>query len=201
MREIFYFIASRESPPRGFLSSLTEPIDDPEVNVDIVDVELAAEINPPHSKLSVPYSRNRNKALSTASLESLNNRINQFSEKLKSLLLRDPLYFGPPVDTFLKNVEKYAKTDNQLVNGLIRSFRPVSLRKMRQLDVQPTAISRRKSEYKGKRSLIAGRPPKRKVYDPVNIVKKRTRNPRPHKLMQVVAQNKPPVPSMRRNPK
>lgn len=206
LRKTFYFIATGQLPPPGFLSALTDSVEGPIPSVDGMDVELITADDSTQFQLSERSSGTKNMTPDFALIQSLNERIDQFSNKLKSLLLNDPSCFGPPIETFLQNFEKHAKNDNQLVHGLTNSFRNVSLRKMAKLEVQPTSISRRKTAYKGKRSVIAGRLPKRRVYDPINVIKRRSRriykrNPRPHRLNEIVGQNKPPIPSIQRNTK
>lgn len=91
------------------------------------------------------------------------NFLSDFKDTILRHLKDDPQHFQPAVQKFIKNYQTNAKNPLHLQSLLHTSFKHMhysgvskqgTIRKGKKISVQPTAISRRKSNYSGKIIII-----------------------------------------------
>lgn len=191
LRNTFFKLACGKDAPPGFLNAgvVATHAERPDSSASLVSFEID-ETNAPSSSLDFDP-------------DELKVRLQEFVDQLNAKIDRDPACFGAAADTFLRNKEKFARSDSNLVAGLVMAFKPASTQLSRKagslIKVQPTSISRRKFRNGGSRPALVGRKALNPALKLLKNAKRGKRTRRAHSLKSVVFQNKRSLPSMRRN--
>ena len=190
-----YFLASGRAPDKGWWKPLYEddraPVATPQPTVFDDIVEIVDE--QPGTSVAV-------QALNSEEIESAWTNFmessNQMQDSLASLLKEDPEYVVPALNAFTRQFNRL-KGDNALISGLKTFGRHFGLRaKGTRIGLQPTSISRRKTNLAGKSLTGRGRPTSAAYKNILTKYKAKSRSqsalPKkaPHSLSQCVSGNK-----------